>query len=186
MLAVDAFGAYGVSQMQIEYDVLWYMGPDSYNLAFLTELRDQFPKNGERVQMYLLGEIDYWNRHEEVMKAYEILKSDDRVVGDSVNFWYPVFHADQCKSGLFDCSTGTFDKKSTHPIASPTHTHFPEIGFKRALLTFLQQNIRYSPDIKFNVSLTETDQTQLLQGGFEITVSTVKPLSCLYLEFLGP
>ena len=106
MLAIDAFGAYGVSQMKTEYDITWYMRSESYNVRFISELRRQFPDNGERVQLYLLGEIEYWNEHEQLMRAYDILKANEYIAQETVQFWYPVFHRTQCVSGPLDCSTG--------------------------------------------------------------------------------
>lgn len=106
VLALDAFGVYGVVEMRIEYKVIWYLRPESYNVAFLSELERQFPENGERVQFYLLGEIKYWEKHEELLKIYNAVNSDCSVIRDSVRFWYPLFYSGQCEEGLFDCSTG--------------------------------------------------------------------------------
>ena len=110
VLAVDAFGAYGVYEMRTEYNVIWYVGPDSYNAAFLKEVEKQFPENGDRVQLYLFGEIEYWKKHDELLKVYDILNSDESVTKDSVRFWYPIFYSEQCEQGTHDCSTGNYNR----------------------------------------------------------------------------
>lgn len=106
VIVLDAFGAYGVAKLKTEYNVIWYLRPDSYNVAFLNELQRQFPESGERVQLYLLGDIKYWENHKELMRIYDIINSDNSVVEDSVRLWYPLFYSEQCEQGRFNCSTG--------------------------------------------------------------------------------
>ena len=46
-----------------------------------------------------------------------------------------------------------------------------ELGFKRALLVFLETYPSFGADIKFNTSIADTDPAKLYEGGFKVTVS---------------
>ena len=48
-----AGGAYGLSQIESDYDSIWYMRHESYQFQYYKELADNFRGQGERVDVYI-------------------------------------------------------------------------------------------------------------------------------------
>ena len=58
-LATFGFGVYGVTQIETDYDSIWYMDQGSYQTDFFDKMNKYFPENGERVEVYIGNIIQY-------------------------------------------------------------------------------------------------------------------------------
>ena len=47
------FGINGVLNMQMDYDETWFLDKNSYQTHYFEELQEQYPEQGERVEIYL-------------------------------------------------------------------------------------------------------------------------------------
>jgi hypothetical protein len=52
-LTTFGFGVYGVLNIQLNYDSIWYMDQKSYQTKYYKTLQQVFPENGERVEVYV-------------------------------------------------------------------------------------------------------------------------------------
>ena len=89
-------GMYGVSQMKIDYNSIWYMRQNSYQVHFYEGINEFYPDNGERVQVYI-GDIDYWTHHDEMIRVQEAMDESLYIRNGSIQFWYPIFYQDFCE-----------------------------------------------------------------------------------------
>ena len=53
MGALLGVGVYGVTQLEIDYDAVWYMRESSYQQHFYLTAQDYFPEDGARVEVYV-------------------------------------------------------------------------------------------------------------------------------------
>ncbi len=58
-LATFGFGVYGVTQIETDYDSIWYMDQGSYQTDFFDKMNKYFPENGERVEVYIGNMIQF-------------------------------------------------------------------------------------------------------------------------------
>ena len=48
-----AFGVYGVCNIKLDYDSIWFMDQKSYQTKYYKSLQNAFPEQGERVEVYI-------------------------------------------------------------------------------------------------------------------------------------
>ena len=165
-LTTVGFGIYGVLNIEVNYDSIWYMDKDSYQAKYYNSLMELFPGQGERVEVYI-GNIPYWHYADEMLKIDQILRNDSYIRPDSVEFWYPTFHQDCCVEDQQYC-IDLLDQNQT--------SCQDEIGFKRRLLRFLdlEKNQIYGGDINFNISKEDMGFENYQKGNFEIKAVRAK------------
>ena len=165
-LTTVGFGIYGVLNIEVNYDSIWYMDKDSYQAKYYNSLMELFPGQGERVEVYI-GNIPYWHYADEMLKIGQILRNDSYIRPDSVEFWYPTFHQDCCVEDQQYC-IDLLDQNQT--------SCQDEIGFKRRLLRFLdlEKNQIYGGDINFNISKEDMGFENYQKGNFEIKAVRAK------------
>lgn len=171
VIVLVAFGSgiYGITQMKLDYNSIWYMRKSSYQVGFYDATARLFPDNGERVQVYI-GQIDYWNHLESLLKVKETLNENAYIREGSIQYWFDTFYNDFCipNEEVIDDFAGFegFHKEDVQLNCSS------ELGFKQNFLMFLDQNRNFYQDLKFNVSLEDEDPLNLWNSGaFEITAS---------------
>ena len=165
---IFAFGIYGVTQIRLDYDSMWFMDQKSYQTSYYKIVKEVFPEHGERVELYI-GQVNYTNANAKLLQIENVLKSSPYVRSDSIQYWYPKFYRDCCLIEPADYCIDYFDIFSEYNC-----TH--EIGFKRRLLLFLQHNPFWYQDMRFNISLEDIeDEMELYESGeFELTASRAK------------
>ena len=89
------FGIYGVFNIELDYDPIWFMDQKSYQTKYFKRLHQTFPEHGERIEVYL-GEIPYWEQQQELLQIQAVLNSSQYINQDSVQFWHAKFHTDCC------------------------------------------------------------------------------------------
>lgn len=52
-IGLACLGAYGVFNIELNYDSIWYMDQKSYQTKYFKALQNVFPENGERVEVYV-------------------------------------------------------------------------------------------------------------------------------------
>ena len=82
-----------------------------------------------------------------MLKIEEVLRNNTYIRNDSIEFWFSHFYKDCCGSSVTYCD----DYLDWYG----EHNCYDEIGFKRRLFMFLQENPFYAVDMKFNISLGE-------------------------------
>ncbi|TRY79298.1 hypothetical protein TCAL_08847, partial [Tigriopus californicus] len=171
IIVLTAFGAgvYGITQMKLDYNSIWYMRKNSYQVGFYDATARLFPDNGERVQVYI-GQIKYWVHLESLLKVKDTLDGNSYIREGSIQYWFDTFYHDFCVPNeesvdVFAEFEG-FHKDDVHLNCST------EMGFKKSFLLFLDENRNFYQDLKFNVTLEDEDPSNLWNtGAFEITAS---------------
>ena len=51
-LVTFGFGVYGVLNIKLDFDSLWFMDTKSYQSHYFKSLHKNFPEHGERVEVY--------------------------------------------------------------------------------------------------------------------------------------
>lgn len=166
------FGIYGTLNIRLDYDPIWFMDQKSYQTSYLKRMRQDFPEQGERVEVYI-GHVPYWNHSVELLQVEKVLESNQYINQESIQYWYNHFHDDCCGSSdkvkYFCLDMMDFKGKLTC---------LDELGFKRRLLLFLQENQYYIPDFRFNVTLEDLTDDEMYdlyeKGSFTITATRAK------------
>ena len=52
-LVLFGFGVYGVFNIKLDFDSLWFMDAKSYQTSYYKSLHKNFPEHGERVEVYI-------------------------------------------------------------------------------------------------------------------------------------
>ena len=47
------FGIYGVLNIKLDYDAIWFMDQKSYQTQYFKRFEEAFPDQGERVEVYI-------------------------------------------------------------------------------------------------------------------------------------
>ena len=47
------FGVYGVLNIRLDYDSIWFIGQNSYQTSYFEAIQKNFPEHGERVEVYV-------------------------------------------------------------------------------------------------------------------------------------
>ena len=61
--ALATGGAFGLANIESDYDSIWYMRHESYQYQFYKALDDHFTSHGERVDIYIGNIIPYTLPH---------------------------------------------------------------------------------------------------------------------------
>ena len=165
------FGVYGVFNIKLDYDSIWFMDQKSYQTQYYKSLQDTFPEYGERVEVYV-GQIPYWNMSQEMFQIENVLNSSQYIKSDSIQFWYPQFYNDCCIPNPEKyCKIPGSEFFGDADCAE-------ELGFKQKLLLFLKENQFYFHDLRFNISFETIDEDSAMDhffnGDFELTASRAK------------
>jgi len=147
-LGLAAGGAYGLSQIENDYDSIWYMRHESYQYQYYSTLAERFSGQGERVEVYI-GEVDLEEKETQdtLITMVEMLKKNKYIRSASVDFWFSAFkESDQAEED------GTF---------------FKQLG------SFLKKQTRYLQDLRLNVT-SENLWDALGQGTFSVLASRAK------------
>lgn len=90
-----SLGVYGLTQMENNYNPIWYMRKTSYFRQYAEAYSDLFPQNGEHVQVFI-GRIKYWNHLEAMRNITNVLESDQHIRDGSIKFWFSEFYNTFC------------------------------------------------------------------------------------------
>ena len=52
-LVCVGFGIYGVLNIKLDYDAIWFMDQKSYQTQYFKRFEEAFPDQGERVEVYI-------------------------------------------------------------------------------------------------------------------------------------
>ena len=52
-LVCVSFGLYGVLNIKLDYDAIWFMDQKSYQTQYFRKFQEAFPEQGERVEVYI-------------------------------------------------------------------------------------------------------------------------------------
>ena len=52
-LVTFGFGVFGVFNIKLDFDSLWFMDAKSYQTSYYKNLHTTFPEHGERVEVYV-------------------------------------------------------------------------------------------------------------------------------------
>jgi len=142
-VGLAAGGAYGLANIESDYDSIWYMRHQSYQYQYYKALADNFRGQGERVDVYI-GGVDYETNSEELLKISPLLSANKYIREDSIQFWYQGFVDSQPEPGL---------------------------SFLQSVGQFLASRPQYLQDVKLDISIQDKDLfEQLAEGNFTITV----------------
>ena len=94
-----------------------------------------------------------------MLKIEEVLRNNTYIRNDSIEFWFSHFYKDCCGSSVTYCD----DYLDWYG----EHNCYDEIGFKRRLFMFLQENPFYAVDMKFNISLGEKKVQKIREITFQ-------------------
>jgi len=145
-LGLAAGGAYGLSQIENDYDSIWYMRHESYQYQYYSTLAERFSGQGERVEVYI-GEVDLEEKETQdtLITMVELLKKNNYIRSASVDFWFSAFKESDPEEGTF----------------------FKQLG------SFLMKQTRYLQDLRLNVT-SENLWDALDQGTFSVMASRAK------------
>ena len=52
-MVLVGFGVYGVLNIKLDYDAIWFMDQKSYQTHYFKRFQEAFPDQGERVEVYI-------------------------------------------------------------------------------------------------------------------------------------
>ena len=88
-------GVYGTTQIETDFNPIWYMRKSSYQSHFYSEMTEYFPENGERVQVYV-GNIQYWDHIPEMLAIEEGIAQSSHLREGSIRYWFRDFYYSKC------------------------------------------------------------------------------------------
>ncbi len=94
-LALFGMGAFGVYNLEADYNSVWYMRENSYQKRFFEQSWEYFPEFGERVHVYV-GDVPFWEHIDELKAMSDVMHNTTSVNEDSLVFWFPDFYDDWC------------------------------------------------------------------------------------------
>ena len=94
-MSIFGVGLYGTTQIETNYNPVWYTRKSSYQYKFYNEMERYFPDMGERVQVYV-GKIKYWEHLDALLRMEEVIRGAGHVRPGSVSFWFKEFHEMYC------------------------------------------------------------------------------------------
>ncbi|XP_066910125.1 NPC1-like intracellular cholesterol transporter 1 [Clytia hemisphaerica] len=80
-------GCYGLTELEQNFDFIWFLPSDSRPRMFVEKDRIAFPGNGIPGNVYI-GQIDYYNSKEQLDKMKRVLESDDYISQGTMNSWF--------------------------------------------------------------------------------------------------
>lgn len=100
-LTLVSVSAWGVLQLEQDFDSSWYLKPSSYQSEYLNAMKHHFPLRGDRATIYT-GKIDYIGQRHQLNQMTELLRTNPFIHSSSVTFWYEGFQSwlNQTKKGI--------------------------------------------------------------------------------------
>ena len=67
------FGIYGVLNIKLDYDAIWFMDQKSYQTQYFKRFEEAFPDQGERVEVYIGECIIYLSIYSIKLSTYNLV-----------------------------------------------------------------------------------------------------------------
>jgi len=81
------FGIWGATQLEVRFETVWFLPPDSYLTAWFDAKEELFPAEGAKVTIYLT-DLDYPREMGKIDGLVKNLEASNDIIS-SVDSWYP-------------------------------------------------------------------------------------------------
>jgi len=160
-VGLGAAGVYGVFNIETDYDSIWYMRQDSYQVAYYETVEEYFATQGERADIYI-GKIDYHREASKLLEIPEYLANNQYITEDSIKFWYQDYYGSK------------YGPKANETLPSACH-QLPNVNACIGQFLLDSQFGQYLQDVKFDIDIASEDGLEnLFRGNFTITASRAK------------